>query len=111
MLRIAPGGTGWTTAAMVVETLKLLLSASCSVPFFVPFRLGDVASEKVNGWGASPRFQSSPSEQQAGLPALCLERSRGRSAASLQTSWPAHRSFRRALQEAYGQTNRSPTEC
>ena len=41
---------------MVVETLKLLLSASCSVPFFVPFRLGDVASEKVNGWGGVSAF-------------------------------------------------------
>jgi hypothetical protein len=41
---------------MEVETLKLLLSASCSVPFFVPFRLGDVASENVNGWGGVSAF-------------------------------------------------------
>ena len=56
MLRIAPGRTVWTTVAMVVETLKMLLSASCSVPLFVTFRLGDVASEKVNGWGGAPEI-------------------------------------------------------
>jgi hypothetical protein len=107
MLRIAPGGTVWTTAAMVVETLNVLLSARCSVPFFVPFRLGDVASEKVNGWGGFSAFP----EQQAGLPALCLERSRGRSAVSLQTSRPKRQSLRQGLKEAYEQTNRSPTGC
>jgi hypothetical protein len=41
-------------AAIVVETVKFLLSAMCTVPPFVS-RAGDPdASEKVNGCGGAP---------------------------------------------------------
>src|SRR5271169_7247713 len=52
--RMPPGRMVSNAAATVVETVKFLLSAMCTVPPFVS-RAGDPdASEKVNGCGGAP---------------------------------------------------------
>src|SRR5258705_10600610 len=52
--RNAPGRIVTSAAAMVVETLKVLLSAICTVPPFVWLVGADDARENVNGYGGAP---------------------------------------------------------
>src|SRR5713101_7570933 len=54
--RNAPGRTVTSAAATVVETLKLLLSAICTLPLLVSLTGADDPRENVNGYGGAPAF-------------------------------------------------------